>query len=102
MRLTQKRGEDMRRFKIEIIVRTVKIRGHGGNKIGAILSRIGLAKLNTRDLGNCVSFVGWLKRTAEQSGFWNRLGRELGINAGASEKEQFAHPVSWAEWMMLF
>ena len=82
----------MRRFQIEIIVRTIKVRGHGGNKIGAVLARIGLAKLDARDLRNRVSFIGWLERTAEQSGFWNRLGRELGINAGASEKEQFAHP----------
>src|SRR4029453_8728399 len=49
-----------------------------------------LAKLDPGDLGDRVRFVRWLQWTAQQRAFRNRLWRQLRINAGASEKEQFA------------
>src|SRR5207248_5596473 len=92
MRLAQKRGQHVRRLQVKIIVRTIKICGHRRNEIGAVFPRIGLAEFNAGDLRYCVSFTCWLKRASEQGRFWNRLRRELGIDAGASKKEKLAHP----------
>ena len=93
MSFAQERGEHVRGFKIEIVVRAVQIRRHRRDEIRTVFARKRLAKLDASDLGNCISFVRWLQRPAEQSAFRDGLRRKLRVNAGASEKKQFAHAV---------
>jgi hypothetical protein len=64
MRFAQERGQDMRCFQIEIVIGAVKIRRHHRDKIRAVFASICLAKLDPGNLGNCVSFIGWLQRSA--------------------------------------
>src|SRR6266513_382021 len=64
MCLPQKRSQHMRCLQIEVVVRTVKIRWHRRNKVRPIFARKCLTKLDAGDLGDCVSFIGWLERTA--------------------------------------
>ena len=83
----------MRGLEIEVVVRAVKICRHRRNKIVAVLASVSLAKFDAGDLGNRVGFVRRLERPAQQRAFRNRLRRVLGINAGAAQKEKFAHAV---------
>jgi hypothetical protein len=64
MRFTQERRQDVRCFQIEIVVGTVKIRGHHRNEIRAVLASIRLAKLNPGNLRKRVSFISRLQRSA--------------------------------------
>ena len=81
MRLAQKRGQHVRRNEIEIVVRPVKIRRHGGDEIGAVLAGISLAKFDAGNLGDGIRFVRRLEQTGEKRIFRNRLRRVLRINA---------------------
>src|SRR5437016_4580962 len=83
----------MRRFEIEIIIRSVKIGRHRGNKIVAVFARKCLAKFYAGDFRDRVSFVSRFERAAQQRAFGNRLRRELGINARAAEKQKFSRAV---------
>ena len=58
-----------------------------------MFASVRLAKLDAGDLGNCVRFVRWLQRPAEQRAFRDGLRRKLRVNAGASEKKQFARAI---------
>src|SRR5713101_9724143 len=92
MRFAQKGRKNMRREQIEIVIRPVKIGGHGGNEIRAKLACICLTKLNTGDLSYCVSFISWLQRSTQQSCLRNRLRRILRIYAGTAKKKKLTHP----------
>src|SRR4029077_12952791 len=47
-----------------------------------------LAKLDSGNLSDCISFIRWLQRPGEQRAFGNRLRRQLRIDAGTTEKKQ--------------
>src|SRR4029079_2544409 len=83
----QSRG-DMTVFAMKIVARAIDIGRHGGNKIAAVLSAVGLAKLNARDLGHRVPFVSRLKRPGEKRLLGDRLRRLTGINAGRPQKQE--------------
>ena len=91
VRFAQKRRQDMGREQVEIIVRPVEIRRHGRDEIRAVFARVGLAKFDSGDLGDGVGLVGRLERAGQERSFRNRLRRVLRINAGAAEKQEFAH-----------
>src|SRR5262245_32916390 len=60
VRLAKKRGEYMRRFQIEVVVRPVKICRHDRDEVVVVLTRVCLAKFDAGNLCNRVRFIGWL------------------------------------------
>jgi len=62
MRLADEGRQDMRRLEIEIVTGSVEIGRLAANEIGALLFAIGLAELDSSDLGYCVPLVGGLQR----------------------------------------
>ena len=81
----------MGREQIEIIVRAVEVRRHRRDEVRAVFPRIGLAKLDSGDLGDRVGLVRRFERAGQKRRFRNRLRRVFRINAGAAEKQKFAH-----------
>ena len=67
--------------QIEIVVRPVKIRRHGGNEIRAVFARVSLAKLHPRNLRDRIRFVGWVQRPRQKRLFPDRLLRMFRVNA---------------------
>jgi hypothetical protein len=65
--------EDMRGAKIEVVIRAIEIRRHGGDEVFAILLRVGLAKLDASDFGQRIGIVCGFQRTAEEGILANRL-----------------------------
>ena len=57
-----------------------------------MLTSVEFAELQPGDLGDGVGFVGRLERAREERLFLDRLRGELGINAGAAQKEDPFHP----------
>ncbi len=87
----QQGRQDVRIREIEVVPGTVKIRRHCRDEIAPELSGICLTKLDPRNLSDRVGFVRWFELTGEQGRFVNRLRRELRIDTGAAEEEEFAH-----------
>ena len=85
------RGQDMGGLRIVVVVRPVQVRGHGADEVAAVLPAVGLAHLDAGDLGDGIPLVGGFQRAGEEVFLLQRLGGELGINAGAAEEEQFLH-----------
>src|SRR6266566_7049864 len=92
MKSSDQRGQNVRVLQIIIVVRSVQVRGHGADKLAAILPAVSLAHFQTGDLGNGVPLVGRLQRAAQQVFLFERLGRQLGIDAGAPQEEQLLDP----------
>src|SRR6478736_8990185 len=74
--------------EIEIVSRTIKISGHRRDEVATIFAPISLAKLEPGDFGNGVPLIGGLKGPGEQRIFFDRLRRELWVDAGGAEKQQ--------------
>lgn len=72
----------MRIFRMEVIPRTIEIGRHDGHEFRAILPIVGLAHLDTRDLGNGVRFVGGLQFAGQEVFLFHGLGGVLGVDAG--------------------
>ena len=72
--------------EVEIVARAIEIGGHRRDEIASMLTSIGLAELQSRNFGNGVPFIGGFKRPGQQCALFNRLRRELRINAGGTEK----------------
>lgn len=84
----------MRILRMEIVVRTVQVRGHPRNGVPVVLNSVGLAHFDASDLGHRVPFVGGLQRAGEQCLFWDRLGCELGVDARGAEEEELLDAVA--------
>jgi hypothetical protein len=54
-----------------------------------MLAAIGLAQLDSSDLGDRIPLVGRLEGAGEKIFLLEGLGGELGIDAGTPEEEQF-------------
>jgi hypothetical protein len=75
-------GQDVRILGVEVVLRAVKVGGHGGNGVEAVLDAVCLAHLDAGDLGDGVPLVGGLERAGEQGVLRDRLRREHGVDAG--------------------
>ncbi len=77
--------------RIVVVAGTVEVRGHGRDEVTAMLTSVGLAELDAGNLGDGVPFVGRLERSGKQVFLLQGLRSELGVDARASEKKQFAN-----------
>lgn len=89
MKLADKRRQNVGVLEIVIVVRPVKIGGHGADKIAAVLAAIGLTHFDAGDLGDGVPFIGRFERAGQEILFLQRLWRKFGINAGTAEEKKF-------------
>jgi hypothetical protein len=85
------RGENVRSKRIVVVPGTVEVCGHGRDEVTAMLTSVGLTELDAGDLGDGVPFVGRLERSGKQVFLLQGLRCELGVDARAPEKEQFAN-----------
>ena len=82
------RRQDMGGFQVEIVVGAVEVGGHDRDVGGPVLAVVGVAHLDAGDLGDGVGRVGGFQRPGEQGVFADRLGGELGVDAGTAEEDQ--------------
>src|SRR6266700_8396316 len=68
--------------QVEIIVWAIQVCRHHRHEIAAMLSAIGLAKLEPGDLSDGVPLVGWFEWTCQQAAFRYRLRGQTRIDAG--------------------
>ena len=91
--LAYERRQHVRRLQVEVIVRAVQVRRHGGYEVPAVLPPVELAQLDPGDLRHRVRLVGLLQRTGQQVLLLDRLRRELRIDARATQEQQLLHIV---------
>ncbi len=77
----------MRSKRIVVVAETVKVRGHGRDKVTAMLTSVGLAELDAGNLGDGVPFVGRLERSGKEVFLLQGLRCELGVDARTPDKE---------------
>ena len=75
-------------LKVEIVVGTVKVGGHYGHVVAAVLQAEALAHLKPGYLGYGVRLVGILELRRQQGVLAHGLGRHARIDARAAEEEQ--------------
>jgi len=78
-------------FEMEIVVGTIKVGGHHGNVVGAVLQVVALAHLQAGYLGDGILLVGVFQRAGQEAVLLHRLQGVLGIDTGAAQEEQFLH-----------
>jgi hypothetical protein len=82
----------VRILEIEAVVLTIQVRWHGADKPAIKLFAICLTEFDPGDFRYRVPLVRRFERAGEQILFFQGLWRELRINAGAAEEQQFFHP----------
>ena len=78
-------------LQMEIVIGAVQVGGHHSNKVGAVLEIVALAHFQAGYLCNGILFVGVLQWRGEQAILFHRLGCILGIDAGATQEEEFLY-----------
>jgi len=81
VRLGYQRSHDVARNRIEIVVGSIEIGRHGRDEIASVLPPVGLARLDSGDLGDRVPLICGLERPAQKGILANRLHSEARINA---------------------
>ena len=81
-------GEDMGGMEVEVVMRPVEVRGHGGEEGFSVFAGVGLAELDAGDLGEGIGVVCGLERAGEEGVFADGLGGVFGVDAGATEEEE--------------
>src|SRR5208337_2877264 len=79
-------------LQVEVVVRSVKVRGHDGKEIGSILFIEVAAQLNRGYLGDRIRLVGGFQGSRQQIFFPEWLRGKPGIDAGGTQVEQFLSP----------
>ena len=80
-------------FKVEVIVRAVKVRGHHGEVVRAVLQVVAFAHLEARNFSNGVFLVRIFKFAREESVFFHGLRGILGVNAGRAQEQELLYVV---------
>lgn len=71
--LAEEGREDVRGAKIEVVIRAIEVRRHGGDEVFAILLRVGLAKFDAGDFCQSIGIVSGFQRTGEEGILADRL-----------------------------
>ena len=78
-------------LRMEVVVRPEEVGRHRGDKVGSVLFSIRLTSLDACYLGHGIGFIGRFQLSRQKCILWNRLGSHSGINARATQKQQFLH-----------
>ena len=91
-------------FEVEVIVGAVKVRGHNGDVVGAVLQVVALTHLEASNLRDGVFLVGVFEFAREESVLFHGLRGVLGVNAGRTQEQELLHVVgvSLAEHVALY
>lgn len=79
--------QNMRVFKVVIVVGPVKVCGHDAQIPRSVLAVERLTQFDAGDPGDRVGFIGRLEKTGQEVFLLYRLRCESGIDAGASQEE---------------
>ena len=71
-----------------VVVGAIKIGGHDGDIVRAILAVQELAVLQAADLSQCIGFVGLFQFAGQQAALLHGLRSHAGIDAGGAQKFQ--------------
>lgn len=86
-------GHHVAVFKVEVVVRAVKVRGHHGEVVGAVLQVIAFTHLEARDLCDGVFLIGVFEFAREEGVLLHGLRCVLRVNAGRAEEQELFHVV---------
>ena len=86
-------GHHMAIFQVEVVIRTIKVRRHYSEVVGAILQVVAFAHLEARDLCDGVFLVGVLEFAREESILFHRLRGIFRVNASRTEEQELLHVV---------
>jgi len=86
-------GHHVAVFQVEVVVRTVKVRRHHSEVVGAVLQVIAFAHLEARDLCDGVFLVSVLEFAREEGVLLHWLRGVFRINAGRAEEQEFLYVV---------
>ena len=73
-------------FEVKVIVWVVQDGWHDATKIRTAFTIVGLTKLDTRNLGYCIGFIGRLQHADQQADFADWLPGIRRVNAETSKK----------------
>ena len=88
VRLQDQGGHDVALQPVEMVANPVKVCRHDRDVVTSVLAAIGLAKLDTCDLGHRVPLVGGLQRSGQQRFLRDRLGGQSRIDARGAHQEE--------------
>ena len=80
-------------FQVEVVVRAVKVRGHHGEVVGAVLQVVAFAHLEARNLCDGVFLVGVFEFAREEGVFLHGLRGVLRVDACRAEEQELLHVV---------
>lgn len=86
-------GHHVAVFKVEVVVRAVKVRGHHGEVVGAVLQVIAFAHLEACNLCDGVFLVGVLEFAREEGILLHGLRGVLRVDACRAEEQELLHVV---------
>ena len=87
-------GHHVAVFQMEVVIRAVKVRGHHGEVVGAVLQVVAFAHLEARNLCNGVFLVGVFEFAREEGVFLHGLRGVLRVDASRAEEQKLLHVVS--------
>ena len=90
MDLADEGGEDVGVVQVIVVVRAIEIGRHGADEVFAVLTGVGLAEFDPGNFRQGVGVVGRLERSGQQRILGNGLRRHFWVDAGTSQKKQFA------------
>lgn len=103
MHFAHHRRQHVAVFEMEIVVGAVKVGGHHGNIVGAVLEVERLAEFEAGDFCYGIWLVGVFERRSEQRVFRDGLRSFAGVDASRAEEQKFLHSVapSLADYVLL-
>ena len=91
MEFADHRRHNVGSLQIIVVMRSVQVCRHTADKVVSILSLVKFAHLQPGDLGDRIGLVRHLERAGKQRVLRDRLRRHLGVDTGASQKQQLFH-----------
>ena len=88
MKLADHGRQNVRVHQVVAVAGAIQVGGHGRQVAGAVLAVVAPAHFDAGDLGQGVRPVGGLQGTGEEVFLFQRLGRELGVDAARTQEQQ--------------
>ena len=90
--------DDVAVSRVVVVARAIQVGGHDAAVVHTMavakLAVVAFAEFDASDLGDGIWLVGGFERAGEQSVFGHGLGRQLGVDTAAAQKQQLLHAVA--------